>query len=430
MIDVRLAAPGVTAEPVTETASAAALRQAAGKLARDLGPGRTVLSRPGLSGERLTAFVEGLALGGYRYTLATSPPPPKRTVELAGVTDADAVEAGLRAAAATAWARDLANTPSSVKTPAWLGRQAAAELAPLGVEVTVREVDWLTEHGFGGVLAVGGGSAAPPCLIEASWRPRGAAAPPHVVLVGKGITFDTGGLNIKPGDGMKTMKTDMSGGAAVLAALRLIAGSKMPVRVTALVPAAENSFGASSYRPGDVLRHVGGRTSEITNTDAEGRIVLADALAYAAARLRPSVLVDVATLTGAMKIALGLHTGGLFATTDELAGQLSNAGQVAGEPLWRMPLSAEYEETLESDIADANNAPGSPGAITAALFLQHFTGGLPWAHLDIAGPARANKDDGMISKGATGFRRPPARSLGADALMHCQWSVRALSGQS
>jgi leucyl aminopeptidase len=403
MIDVRLAAPGVTAEPVTETAPAALLRLAAGKLARDLPAGRAVLSRPGLSGDRLAAFVEGLALGGYRYTLATGAPPPKRSVELADVSDSDALERGLRAAASTGWARDLANTPSSVKTPAWLGAQAAEVLGPRGVDVAVHGPDWLHQHKFGGVLAVGAGSSSPPRLIQASWQPRRATSGTHVVLVGKGITFDTGGLNIKPGDGMKTMKTDMAGGAAVLAAIRLIADARMPVRVTALVPAAENSFGASAYRPGDVLRHVGGRTSEITNTDAEGRIVLADALAYAVARLRATVLVDIATLTGAMKVALGLRTGGVFATTDDLAAGLITAGEAAGEPLWRMPLIADYESTLDSDIADAHNAPGNPGAITAALFLQHFTGGLPWAHLDIAGPGRAMKDDGMQSKGATGF---------------------------
>ena len=403
MIEIRLAPPGASAEAVVETASARALRVAGGKLVRDLPPGRSVLARPGLSGDRLTAFVEGLVLGSYRYSLATGAPPPKRTVELAAVDDAAALERGVRAATATAWARDLANTPSSVKTPAWLGEQARRVLTPLGVDVSVRDEAWLRAQGFGGVLAVGGGSVSPPRLIHATWRPRGASSAPHVVLVGKGITFDTGGLNIKHGDGMKTMKTDMAGGAAVLAAVRLLAAARTPARVTALVPVAENSFGGSSYRPGDVLRHYGGRTSEIGNTDAEGRIVLADALAYAAARLRPTVLVDVATLTGAMKIALGVQTGGLFATTDELAGQLVRAGDAAGEQLWRMPLAADYEVALDSDVADANNAPGNPGAITAALFLQHFTGGLPWAHLDIAGPARAAKDDGMITKGATGF---------------------------
>jgi leucyl aminopeptidase len=189
----------------------------------------------------------------------------------------------------------------------------------------------------------------------------------------------------------------------VLGALRIIAEAKSPVRVTALVPAAENSFGARSYRPGDVVRHVGGRTSEITNTDAEGRIVLADALAYAAARLRPTTLVDIATLTGAMKIALGMRTAGLFATDDELAAGLIAAGTQTGEPLWRLPLADDYEHTLRSDIADAINAPGKPGGITAALFLRYFTGGLPWAHLDIAGPARAPEDGGLFTKGATGF---------------------------
>jgi leucyl aminopeptidase len=403
MIEVRLAGPGASAEPVTETAPASALRQAAGKLARDLPAGSTVLSRPGLAGERLSAFVEGLALGGYRYSLATGAPPPRRVAELADVSDADALARGSAAAAATAWARDLANTPSSVKDPAWLGERAESELTPLGVDVAVHGEDWLRRRRFGGLLAVGGAARSGPRLVVARWRPRDADAGTHVVLVGKGITFDTGGLNVKPADGMKTMKTDMAGGAAVLAAMRLIAAARTPVRVSALVPAAENSLGAASYRPGDVLRHVGGRTSEVANTDAEGRLVLADALAYATTRLRPTVLVDVATLTGGIKIALGLRIAGLFATDDDLAAQLIAAGEASGEPLWRMPLAADYEATLASDIADATNAPGNPGAITAGLFLQHFTGGLPWAHLDIAGTARAGKDDGMYSKGATGF---------------------------
>jgi leucyl aminopeptidase len=177
----------------------------------------------------------------------------------------------------------------------------------------------------------------------------------------------------------------------------------MPVRVTALTPIAENALSGSSYRPGDVIRHVGGRTSEVGNTDAEGRLVLADALAYAALRLRPTVVVDVATLTGAAKVALGLRTGAVFATAHALAEDLVAAGAAAGEPLWHMPLWPDYEATLRSGVADATNAPGNPGAITAALFLRHFAGGLPWAHLDIAGPARAAEDDGVISRGATGF---------------------------
>jgi leucyl aminopeptidase len=405
VIEVKLgsAKAGGDAEEALTTASPDDLRAAAGTLARSLDAPYTTLARPGLTGAGLTAFTEGLVLGGYRYSLATTPGPAKRRIELTGTADSEAFARGLANAAATSWARDLANTPARTKTPDWLAQTAAASLRPEGVAVEIRDEAWLGEQGFGGVLAVGAGSVAPPRLIEASWRPRDAAANIHVVLVGKGITFDTGGLNIKTGDGMRTMKTDMSGGAAVLAGLRLIASRKLPVRITALVPCAENSFGGSSFRPGDVVRHVGGRTSEITNTDAEGRLVLADALAYAVARLKPTVLVDLATLTGAMKVALGLRTAGFFATTDNLAAELSAAGAASGEPLWRMPLVADYESTLGSSIADADNAPGNPGAITAALFLKHFTGGLPWAHLDIAGPARSIKDDGVFAQGATGF---------------------------
>jgi leucyl aminopeptidase len=182
-----------------------------------------------------------------------------------------------------------------------------------------------------------------------------------------------------------------------------VAAGRIPVRVTVVVPVAENCFSGSAMRPGDVVRHFGGRTSEITNTDAEGRLVLADALAYAAARLRPTALVDVATLTGAMKVALGLRTAGMFATTDDLAAGLLAAGAAVGEPLWRLPLASDYESTLASDVADAQNSPGNPGGITAALWLRPFAGGLPWAHLDIAGPARSPEADGVQPKGATGF---------------------------
>jgi leucyl aminopeptidase len=405
VLDVRIAsaAPEVEVRPVDTRGTPDQLRAAAGKLARELPAGPAAVACRGLRGDRLASFTEGLVLGAYRFGLASVPPPAPGPVQLVGVDDAPAVERGLRNARATVWARDLANTPAATKTPAWLGAQATRELSPLGVEVTVHDEQWLAANGFGGVLGVGGGSAAPPRLIEASWRPRGARAGVHAVVVGKGITFDTGGINLKRGAGMRTMHTDMSGGAAALAALRTVAELRLPVRVTVLVPAAENSFSGSALRPGDVVRHFGGRTSEIMNTDAEGRIVLADALAYAAGRLRPSVLVDLATLTGAMKVALGLRVGGLFATTDSLAAALVSAGRVSGEPLWRLPLAADYRGTLHSDVADAQNSPGNPGGITAALFLQPFTGGLPWAHLDIAGPARAPEDDGILSRGGTGF---------------------------
>jgi leucyl aminopeptidase len=343
MVTIRAAATSESAQPVDVEGDPTAVRRAAGLLARGLPAGRTELDARELSGDRLAAFVEGLTLGCYRFTRATSPEPGPEVIDLCGASDHSAIDRGRWAAAATVWARDLANTRSGEKTPAWLAAQAARAMTPLGVEVLERDVKWLTDEGFGGVLAVGGGSAAPPRLIEARWRPRGARSGVHVVLVGKGITFDTGGINRKPGTAMNMMFTDMAGGAAVLGALRAIATARVPVRVTALVPAAENMLSGSAYRPSDVVRHVGGRTSEVGNTDAEGRLVLADALAYATARLRPSAIVDIATLTGAMKVALGLGTGGLFATSDSLAAALAAAGAAAGEPLWRMPMLKEYE---------------------------------------------------------------------------------------
>ncbi|WP_375476925.1 M17 family metallopeptidase [uncultured Jatrophihabitans sp.] len=413
MVDVRLAGPAKrtpTGERPDESDlphDLTQLRRRAGTLARGLPAGRAEVDGDGLAAERLAAFAEGLVLGCYRFDRASRPRGGADEIDVTGPPDDSAnrraVAAGVAAAQATVWARELANVRSGEKNPAWLAAEAQRTLTPLGVDVQTRDVDWLRAHGFGGVLAVGGGSASPPRLIEASWRPRRAQRGVHVVLVGKGITFDTGGLNRKTGTGMNTMHTDMAGGAAVLGALRLVAEHRLPVRVTALVPAAENALSGSSYRPGDVVRHVGGRTSEIANTDAEGRIVLADALAYAAARLRPTHLIDIATLTGAMKTALGLRIAGLFATSDELARALLAAAEEADEPLWRMPMPAEYAGLLDSSVADANNAPGSPGAITAALFLRPFAGDVAWAHLDIAGPARAAKDDGAVSRGATGF---------------------------
>jgi leucyl aminopeptidase len=403
MVDLRAAAPSESAAPLDLPDDPGALRIAAGRLARELPAGHTELDARGLAGDRLAALVEGLTLGCYRFTRATAPEPGPERIDLCGADDSAALERGLRAAAATIWARDLANTRSGEKTPAWLAAQAARTLGRLGVDVVERDVAWLQQQGFGGVLAVGGGSASPPRLIEARWKPRPARQGVHVVLVGKGITFDTGGVNRKTGTGMSTMFTDMAGGAAVLGALRAIAAAEVPVHVTALVPAAENALSGSAYRPGDVVRHYGGRTSEIGNTDAEGRLVLADAIAYAAARLRPTAIVDIATLTGAMKIALGVHTGGLFATSDPLSDGLTQAGAATGEPLWRMPMPVEYKSLLKSAVADATNSPGNPGGITAALFLRPFAKDVPWAHLDIAGPARAAEDDGLLSRGATGF---------------------------
>jgi leucyl aminopeptidase len=223
------------------------------------------------------------------------------------------------------------------------------------------------------------------------------------VLIGKGITFDTGGISIKPAKDMHLMRTDMAGGGAVIAAVLAIARLRLPLRVTALVPAAENHVSGSAYRPGDIVRHYDGTTTEVVNTDAEGRMVLADALGYAVRELAPDLIVDAATLTGAMKVSLGMRTGGLFATDDDTAALVLAAGDRAGERWWRMPLLEHLADDVDSTIADVRQAPPGPGGVTAALFLRRFTGGLPWAHLDIAGPARCDKPYDEFAAGATGY---------------------------
>ncbi|GAB3709824.1 M17 family metallopeptidase [Amycolatopsis oliviviridis] len=359
--------------------------------------------------EHFEELAFGLLLGGYRFTVtAEEPKPGLRTVRLLtrherAVPAYDkALERVRELAAAAAFARDLANTPSNVKTPAWLADTAARASGGIpNLNVTVRDEKWLAEQGFGGVLAVGGGSAAPPRLIELEYRPRGAAT--HLLLVGKGITFDTGGLSIKPADGMHLMRTDMAGGAAIIAAVRAIAALRLPVRVTGLVPAAENHVSGSSYRPGDIVRHYGGKTTEVGNTDAEGRMVLADALAYGIKKHKPDAVIDAATLTGAMKVSLGVRTGGVFATDDVLAERVTKAGERVGEAWWRMPLLEDLAETVQGSLGDIRQAPGGPGGIVAALFLREFVGDVPWAHLDIAGPARADKTYADVVPGATGF---------------------------
>ena len=358
--------------------------------------------------EAIAALATGIRLGSYRYRVSgTDTKPALRTVQLVPADGeagglAEALARARRLAEATVVARDLANTPSNVKDPAWLAGMAERLMADIrNLTVTVRDQRWLAEQRFGGVLAVGGGSASPPRLIEATYRPRGASR--HLLLVGKGITFDTGGLSIKPADGMHLMRTDMAGGAAVLGAVRAIAALRLPVRVTALVPAAENHVSGGAYRPGDVVRHYGGRTSEVTNTDAEGRMVLADALAYGVRRFNPDAVVDAATLTGAMKVALGVRTGGVFATDDDLARRVCDAGAASGEAWWRMPLLAAHDDAVRSEIADVRQAPPGPGGIVAALFLREFTAGRTWAHLDIAGPARAEESYAEVVPGATGF---------------------------
>ncbi|MBC7278972.1 M17 family metallopeptidase [Nocardioides sp.] len=355
----------------------------------------------------LEPFVAGATLGSFLFHWRSEGAPwtPVETITLADLGDDQAAALDRAEAIARAgWrARFFASVPSNLKNPAWLAEQATSLAAESGLKITVWDEDQLAADGFGGIVAVGQGSATPPRLIRLDYTPAKAGRKvPTVVLVGKGITFDTGGLNIKPGDGMVNMKRDMTGGAVVLAVMTALAEVGCPVKVVGLIAAAENAISGTALRPGDVITHYGGRTSEVTNTDAEGRLVLGDAMAYAADKIKPDALVDIATLTGAMRVALGQTMAGYFADDDALAAQLAEASDISGETLWRMPLVADYEDKLASKIADADNAPGGPGAVTAALFLHHFTGGVPWAHIDV-GCGDAYADVHELTPGPTGF---------------------------
>ncbi|MEV5747507.1 leucyl aminopeptidase [Actinoallomurus sp. NPDC052308] len=392
--------------------SPAALRRAGAAVARrGRGGANLAVAVPsGADDAALAAFTEGLLLASYDFRVGGPPrrPAAEKITLLTEVERAvgDAVERGAVVARAVAAARDLANAPSLEKTPRWLAEQAERLAAEAGLTVRVRDERELRAAGFGGIVAVGAGSARPPRLIELTYEPETGPADRHVVLVGKGITFDSGGLSLKKNESMKTMKTDMAGGAAVIGAMTALRALRVPVRVTGLVAAAENLPSGSAMRPGDVIRHYGGTTTEVLNTDAEGRLVLADALAYADAELDPDVLVDIATLTGAAKVALGQRHGALYATEDALAAELLGAGADSGEPLWRMPLTDDYRAAIDSDVADlANMGRGGfrAGSIVAALFLREFTGRRAWAHLDVAGPARAGSDDAEVTRGATGY---------------------------
>ncbi|MBF8188561.1 leucyl aminopeptidase [Nonomuraea sp. K274] len=376
-----------------------ALRTAAAALTRRV-KGRDTLTVVPPEGD-VAVFAEAALLAAYSFKIGEQGKKAVRTLALAGA-DAARVRRAQVVAHAVALARDLSNMPSSVKNPAWLAERAAEH----GVPVRVWDEEQLEADGFGGILAVGRGSASPPRLIQLSYTPD-APATRHVVLVGKGITFDSGGLSLKPTENMKTQKTDMAGGAVVIAVLGALARLGAPIRVTGLIAAAENMPSGTAQRPSDVIKPYGGRTVEVLNTDAEGRLVMADALAYADAVLDPDAVVDIATLTGAISVALGRSVGAVYSSDDVLAKQLEDAGQASDDRLWRMPLIEDYTPALESSVADlANVEAGSrfgAGSITAALFLREFAGERPWAHLDIAGVGRSTVDEGTLSKGATGF---------------------------
>jgi leucyl aminopeptidase len=387
------------------------LRHAGAAIAR-FGRGKdelTTVVAEGIDDAALQAFAEGVVLGSFSYTLKTVDP-GKSAVGRVTITDGSAaarqpvLDRGV-VVGRTGWlARQFAITPSNEKDPAWLAARAGEVAAATGLEVTVWDEKRLAAEGFGGILAVGQGSVRPPRFIRLDYVPDGATKDtPYVVLVGKGITYDTGGLSLKPREGMVSMKRDMTGGGSVIATLSALRELGAKVKVTGLICAAENMPSGTAYRPDDVIRHYGGRTTEVKNTDAEGRLVMADGLAYAVKELEPDVLVDIATLTGAIKVSLGaMLYGGMFATDDALADNLADAGRVSGEELWRMPLPAEYEDLISTPIADSVNSSKGPGSITAALFLKAFTGGIPWAHLDLSSIAESPADRFEYSAGATG----------------------------
>jgi leucyl aminopeptidase len=300
--------------------------------------------------------------------------------------------------------RDLVSEPGNVLYPETLAEQAQT-LSELGVEVEILDEKKLKKLGMGALIGVGQGSARPPRLIVMQWNGAKKEGDAPIAIVGKGITFDTGGISLKPGPGMEDMKWDMGGSGVVIGLMKALAGRKAKINVVGIVAAAENMPDGNAIRPGDILTSMSGQTIEVNNTDAEGRLVLADALWYAQDRFKPAVMIDLATLTGAIIIALGKEQAGMFSNDDTLAEQLIAAGKATGEPLWRMPLGDGYNKQIDSDVADVKNISGSRdgGASIGAVFLERFVNGTKWAHLDIAGMAWSKKDTATVPKGATGY---------------------------
>ena len=363
-----------------------------------------------------SARSHAVAISLASYSWSQKSPPPKAlkaaSFTLVGKFESELIEARLLAEGV--WlARDLIHTPSNIKNPLWIAEQAKAQVTKAkspALKIEVKSGAGLAK--FGGLLAVGNSAPKPgPRLVQVSYEPRGSKNWPHIVLVGKGITFDTGGVSLKrPYEHMVGMKSDMSGAAAVLATVIAIAklGVNAPkVRVTGILMCAENALSSTSKRPSDVITHFGGTTVEVINTDAEGRLVLADGLAFADANLDPDYLVDIATLTGAATLGLGRQYAAMYTRDNSLAAALSKAGEATGDRVWHMPLVDDYHQALESPIADLSHVTAkkkfSAGSITAALFLEQFAGERTWVHFDIAGVARSEGDVGENPKGGTGF---------------------------
>lgn len=396
-----------------------ACRRAIGRAAPQLAKRRRVATTlPQIAGrafeDAVQATVEGLLLGSYRFDRYKSDGERRalEEVEVLGGARADtrsakaALTRGQVVAESQMWARDLVNTPAIDLSPAQLAKEAQAMAKEVGLTVKVWSEAELKRGGFGGIVGVGQGSVNPPRLIELRYFGGGRSAP--IALTGKGIAFDSGGLSIKDSQQMEHMKIDMGGAASILGTMRAIALLKPRVNVIAAIPSSENMPSGSAIRPGDVLRHRNGKASEVLNTDAEGRLVLADALAYLAEQ-NPRVIIDTATLTGACMVALGEDLWGAMGTDRGLIRDVLAAGEAVGEPGWELPLYEPYRRLIDSEVADVKNiGKRYGGAITAALFLREFVGEVPWVHLDIAGPAFAERAGDVWPKGATGI---PVRTL-------------------
>ncbi len=422
----RIALMGAGARGAAGTEIIRKLAAAAGLEARKRRVGRAAfLIRGGGDPAALAqAAAEGLTLaefygGSYKTTEPQPAPPAVWTIAFEGAEPAGAAEAvnrGWILGDCSNLARGLANEPGNTLTPREFASRASAIAAEGGIKVEILDERQLAELGMGLLLGVARGSSEPPRLMVFRHDPPGAPATPVLGLVGKGITFDTGGISIKPADGMERMKDDMAGGAAVACAMRAIGLLRAPMRVIGVVPATENMPGGRAIKPGDILKSAEGKTVEVINTDAEGRLILGDGLWYAR-KLGATHLVDVATLTGAVVVALGKITSGLFGTPDRWVEHVRRVADRAGDKAWPMPIFDDYRDQLKSEIADLSNTGGRPaGSITAALFLKEFTGGLPWVHMDIAGTAWADEARPFMPKGATGVAVRTLASLAFETL--------------
>ena len=390
--------------------SLASFRTAGAALGRKVrGAGNNFATIAPTKRDEMIAFATSATLGEYTWNQKTTPKPSPSEIEIV-TADAEPVEYAGVISAAVCRARDLIHTPANIKTPLWMANQARAIASEYGLQINVLSGSALKE--FGGLRAVGNSSPKPgPRFIHLTYTPKGGkktARIPHVVLVGKGITFDTGGISLKrPYDTMMAMKSDMAGAAAALATISALAQLGVQVKVSVLMMCAENALSGTSQRPSDVIKHYGGKTVEVINTDAEGRLVLADGLAFADINLDPDYVVDIATLTGAATLGLGRQYAAMYTRNSQLARTISEIGERTGDRVWHMPLIDDYTDGLESDIADLNHTADKghygAGSVTAALFLEQFVGDRQWVHLDIAGTARSESDSGENPKGGTGF---------------------------